>query len=125
MEWKWSIQGEIAEKSPRPYKISQTELQSSYNSIKTENDALQQSMLSENDNWNIGICQDFDLENIKTLNKREDTYNKMAVREMISQHGKNPFSPNNNYLDDIITQDQFLKPVSTTTEDFHKTANNT
>jgi hypothetical protein len=49
------------------------------------------------------------------MNKREETYNKMATREMVGQIGMNPFS-NNNYLTDVITQDNYLKPVSTTFE---------
>ena len=38
---------------------------------------------------------------------------KMAEREMFAQTGMNPFLGTNNYLNDIMAQDQFLKPVST------------
>jgi hypothetical protein len=39
----------------------------------------------------------------------------MAEREMIGQIGMNPFS-DNNYLHDVIAQDNFLKPISTSSE---------
>ena len=50
------------------------------------------------------------------MNKREDTYNKISEREMMGQMGRNPFMSENNYLHDVITQDDFLKPISTTGE---------
>jgi len=45
----------------------------------------------------------------QTNNKREDTYSKMAEREMIKQVGMNPFL-NNSYVDGINIRDQFLIP---------------
>ena len=45
----------------------------------------------------------------KDSNKREDTYTKMAEREMIRQVGTNPFL-NNNYVDGIVIRDTVLMP---------------
>jgi hypothetical protein len=42
-------------------------------------------------------------------NKREDTYNKMSEREMIGQVGYNPFNPNNNYFENLLEHEKFLK----------------
>ena len=110
---KWT-NGEKYEKSPRRQNIPKT--------IAIENTAYQQSLLSENDNWVINQegqlfvqGEDQEKEKEKGLNKREDTYNRMAEREMIGQIGMNPFS-NNNYLNDVMVQDNFLKPMSTSTE---------
>jgi hypothetical protein len=39
------------------------------------------------------------------------------------QVGANPFLQNNNYVNDILIQDRFLKPISTTMEKEHKEEN--
>ena len=39
----------------------------------------------------------------------------MAEREMVGQIGMNPFM-NRNYLEDVMVQENFLKPVSTSLE---------
>lgn len=107
MEWKWSS-GENYEKSPRPQKIAKT--------VQIEQTAIQQSLLSEDDSWVMnkdGELFVFDQE--KPLNKREDTYSRMAERQMVGQIGFNPFSKSE-YLNDVMVQDKFLKPVSTSFE---------
>lgn len=48
--------------------------------------------------------------------KREDTDKRMAERQMFSQKGLNPYLTNNDYVNDIVVSNNFLKPVSTTTE---------
>jgi PDZ domain-containing secreted protein len=103
IEWRWTY-GPNYQKSARRQKEQQI-------MEETPNIAIQQSLLSENDIWSLEEQQIF----VKPLNKREQTYNKMATREMVGQIGMNPFS-NNNYLTDVITQDNYLKPVSTTSE---------
>jgi ABC-type uncharacterized transport system substrate-binding protein len=45
--------------------------------------------------------------------KREDFYDKIANRELVSQIGTNPYH-NTSYLEDIENSDKYLKPVSTT-----------
>jgi hypothetical protein len=107
MEWKWS-NGEKYERSPRRKPILKTE--------HIEKTAIQQSLLSENDQWAMNQEGElFVFSHDKPLNKREDTYNRMAEREMIGQIGLNPFSQNE-YITDVIAQDQFLKPISTSLE---------
>ena len=46
-----------------------------------------------------------------TNNRREDTYIKIASREMFNKINQNPFLLGNNYVNDIINQDQYLKPI--------------
>jgi hypothetical protein len=120
IEWKWTC-GEKMEKTPR---ISQTiakkgeyyqeDLYQSQqqNSSTHERTAYEQSLLSENDIWSIDGSVFID----KPLNKREDNYNKMSEREMFGQINQNPFLVQNNYLDDLMNQEKFLKPMSTTSE---------
>ena len=76
-----------------------------------ENLAYLQSLSnSETDGWET----DSFLENqFKPINKREDTYNKMAEREMVSQIGHNPFLDGNDYVKNVVARDLFLKPINT------------
>lgn len=120
IEWKWTC-GEKMEKTPRiPSTIAkkgeyyeedlyQSQQQSSTSHERT---AYEQSLLSENDIWSIDGSVFID----KPLNKREDNYNKMSEREMFGQINQNPFLVQNNYLDDLMNQEKFLKPVSTSSE---------
>lgn len=114
MEWKWS--------HGPPYKKSGRRAGKPYEKIENPNDpnnddkgkpialsAQNQSLLSENDIWRLDVpVTDF----LRT-NKREDTYNKMSERELVCQTGQNPFLPNNNYVDDILSHEQFMKPANT------------
>ena len=118
MEWKWTY-GENYEKSPRIQKqvrhIEASIEAESFENIKhrTEHMAQQQSLLSENDVWSLDEpMSSMEMALDKPLNKREDTYNKMSEREMIGQIGMSPFS-NSNYINDVMVQENFLKPVST------------
>ena len=43
------------------------------------------------------------------INKREETYTKMSEREMIGQIGYNPFNPKNNYFENLIEHEKFVK----------------
>ena len=65
------------------------------------------------------VCNSFDnqiMSNCETINsrdtnnRREDTYIKMASREMFNNINQNPFLLGNNYVNDIINQEQYLKP---------------
>ena len=122
IEWKWTC-GEKMEKTPRtsqktiknseyyeedPYQSQQQQQTSAIH----ERTAYEQSLLSENDIWSIDGSVFID----KPLNKREDNYNKMSEREMFGQINQNPFLVQNNYLDDLMNQEKFLKPMSTTSE---------
>ena len=69
----------------------------------------------------IRACETFDnqiMSNCETIhsrdtnNRREDTYIKMASREMFNKINQNPFLLGNNYVSDIANQDQYLKPIN-------------
>lgn len=113
MEWKWTYGGRY-EKSCRLQKQQQQQQQPNQNSDSVQNNIAQmaqhQSLLSENDIWSLD--DPMNIMGDKPLNKREDTYNKMSEREMIGQIGMSPFS-NSNYINDVMVQENFLKPVST------------
>jgi hypothetical protein len=110
LEWKWS-NGEICERSPRILKIPVETVDSNKH---VDFQAHQQSLLSENDIWNMDSMQF--IQEDKPLNKREDTYNKMSEREMVSQIGQNPFLPGGDDLNGVMVHEQFLKPLSTSVE---------
>jgi len=117
IEWKWT-NGEKYEKSPRqPRRVQQSQTQIDYEDedpSKMAQLAFQQALLSENDVWSLEEQQVF-VNPDKPMNKREDTYNRMAEREMVGQIGMNPFMQRN-YLEDVMVQENFLKPVSTSLE---------
>jgi hypothetical protein len=112
VEWKWT-HGDKYEKSAR--RVSQNQQMYQMQHPETEQIAFQQALLSENDVWSLEEQQIFVKEQEKPYNKREDTYNKMAEREMVGQIGMNPFMQRN-YLEDVMVQENFLKPISTSLE---------
>ena len=126
IEWKWTC-GEKMDKTPRiPPTIAKKNeyyeedpYQSQQPSTNHDRSAYEQSLLSENDIWSIDGSVFID----KPLNKREDNYNKMSEREMFGQINQNPFLVQNNYLDDLMNQEKFLKPMSTSSEKEKNNAN--
>ncbi len=119
MEWKWS-NGSIVERSPRiqiPIKHEQQQRQPQQPSNGT---SIQKEILDNNAFLQSLNCDPgFDF---RENNKREESYNKMAEREMIAQIGQNPFFINNHldndeYVHNVSIQDKFLKPISTITTD--------
>jgi hypothetical protein len=129
IEWKWTC-GEKMEKTPRipstitkkgEYYEEDPYQQEQQSSATHERTAYEQSLLSENDIWSIDGSVFID----KPLNKREDNYNKMSEREMFGQINQNPFLVQNNYLDDLMNQEKFLKPMSTSSEKEKNNANST
>jgi hypothetical protein len=126
IEWKWTC-GEKMDKTPRipPTIAKKSEYyeedpyQSQQPSTNHDRSAYEQSLLSENDIWSIDGSVFID----KPLNKREDNYNKMSEREMFGQINQNPFLVQNNYLDDLMNQEKFLKPMSTSSEKEKNNAN--
>jgi hypothetical protein len=116
IEWKWT-NGDKYEKSARRLTKhnSQTLVEYGDEDIqKTSDVAFQQALLSENDVWSLEEQQVFVTQQ-KPANKREDTYNRMAEREMVAQIGMSPFMQRN-YLEDVMVQENFLKPISTSLE---------
>jgi len=109
MEWKWSPTIKVPyEKTPRYFKREEPDQMEKPPNF--ENMAYSYSLnTSENNGWE----SDTFLENQFSMNgsnKREDAYNKMAEREMVSQIGHNPFLDANDYVNNIVARDLFLKP---------------
>ena len=121
-EWKWSV-GEPYQRSARFRKSQQqvTEEKEDFNremdqyNTQMKQSAYEQSFLTENDTWGIGIGSEVGPE-FGASNKREETYNKMAEREMMGQIGFNPFMTNNSYVNDVVVQENFLRPKPTSSE---------
>lgn len=114
MELKWST-GEKYKRTPRQYKVNNSENMN--NTSETRVGAIQQSLMTETeiDNmWTMSMQQGQEMNHMmNNPNKREDSYNRMAEREMMCQVNRNPFMPDRNYLEDVMVQDQFLKPQNT------------
>jgi len=112
MEWKWSPTNKVPyEKTPRYFKREEPDQMEKPPNF--ENMAYSYSLnTSENNGWE----SDTFLENQFSMNgsnKREDAYNKMAEREMVSQIGHNPFLDSNDYVKNVVARDLFLKPINT------------
>ena len=77
--------------------------------VVVEQNAYLSSLNHDENTWDMmnPTC----LEN--NSNKREYTDQKLAERQIFGQINMNPFMTNNNYVEDISTRDQFLKPVAT------------
>ena len=97
MNWTWS-NNTLCERSPRRSPLIK---ESEKTNNQTDIEAQKQSLIQD-DMWTSSF---------ESLNKREDTYSKMADRQMISQIGQNPFL-NNTYLDNV----SFLQSVNTVEE---------
>ena len=126
LEWKWT-KGEPYERSRRiirseldnPQKQNENDferekqLQAEY--IKSiESTAYSSSLHHDENTWEI-MNQNFamNMNDFRQNNKREDTDKRMAERQMVTQISMNPYLVNNNYLADIETRDNYLKPQST------------
>jgi hypothetical protein len=120
-EWKWSL-GESYQRSARFRKTTRQideekmefDREMEKHNQQMKQSAYEQSFLTENDTWGIGIgSESFSLQ---TSNKREEASNKMAERQMVGQIGFNPFMTNNSYIDDVAIQENFLRPKPTSFE---------
>jgi len=122
IEWKWSI-GEKPIRSLRTNVNTDTneyDQTGVYNQEQTEMHVINQCLYS-GDEMFIDQSQKQMLREFQTQpNKREDTYTRMAEREMMGQIGMNPFFSNNGsnsgYIEDLMNQENFLKPISTSME---------
>jgi archaellum component FlaC len=129
VEWKWS-NGEKAERTPRPPPIQNRtqNVDEDYNTyeVHDENQVVNRCLTSAEDMLGLREIMDQGQQQLmnefqRQPNKREDTYNRMAEREMVGQRGMNPFfsqNDNNNsgYIEDLMNQEQFMKPISTSME---------
>ena len=139
--WKWSLNnGEKVEKSFRrpnvlieesnnkepPSRENPSNIYYNPQDVILETDqnmAHAQSMECDSINWsesNDILFLEHQLK-LASNNRREESYNKIAEREMVSQIGFNPFLQQNNtnndsYIQDVINRDLFMKPVNTNIE---------
>jgi hypothetical protein len=132
--WKWSL-GESYYKSARPAPEKKQEkntlntndfdlenFDSTFQQYNAINQSLEENYLNNqfindnnNDNELIGITNSVFSRNQldNQISKREDLDTRIADREMLAQRGVNPFLNSSNYVDDIFTRDNFLKPINT------------
>jgi hypothetical protein len=111
MEWKWT-KGEPYERSRRIFKDSEQIDNEKFNK-EIEKSAYSTSLNHDEYTWDI-LNQNSSGNGFKVSNKREDLDLKIADRQLVQQIGGNPFLSDTNYVDDIATRDNFLKPVNTT-----------
>ena len=104
-EWKWSL-GEPYYKSPRKIHNNNNEMPD------TDNQAINYSLNCDDDLMNITNSIFSRNQNISS-NRREALDSKMSDRDMIAQRGVNPYLQNN-YVNDVVARDMFLKPLNTT-----------
>lgn len=129
IQWKWTT-GENVERSKR--KVNGINV-NGINAIKESEDydeyqkqvekfAYDASLHHDENSWelyNTAQVNSTSLQqtmNTMPISKREDTDKRMSERQMFSQKGLNPYLTNNDYVNDIVISNNFLKPVSTTTE---------
>lgn len=117
MEWKWT-KGEPYPRTKRipnnsialePGYTNENEVEKS-----TQELAYSCSLNHDENTWELlnqsvnGFNQN--VNGFKYIDKRGDTDKRMAEREMISQVSMNPFLTNNNYVEDIVSSNNFLTP---------------
>jgi len=88
--WTWSKPGESLQKSPKIVKedIQETDEQ--------KDDTSEERFVEQN--------------------KREQNYNKIAARKLMGRGNINPFHIENDYVNDISVQDNFLRPKDSNQE---------
>jgi len=123
MEWKWT-KGEPYERSRRIPKNVYTNENSNDKNIyenninnnnlnpekNNEDLAFSYSLNHDENTWEI-LNQSFS--GFRQENKRADTDKRLAQRQMIAQVNMNPYLMNNDYVNDIETHNNFMKPQST------------
>ena len=113
--WKWT-KGESCQKS---YKNDQIHNFDNFSEI--ENSFLKR---------NVDLVNDFNNNHQNNINlsfnknnewKKKDAHNdKLSSRHMIIQKNINPYLNTNNYIDDLINQDEFLRPIDSNFNDVKK-----
>lgn len=118
-EWKWST-GEPYYKSARTERNNKNEIRTDLN-YDTRINAINQSLdddpfLNNSDSDLISITNSvFSRNQNPSGTRREDIDFKMSDRELIAQRGVNPYLQTS-YVNDVVAQDMFLKPINTTFE---------
>ena len=110
MEWKWT-KGEPYQRTKRIPNNSIT-LEQGFNTSELEKSTQELAYsCSLNHDENTWELLNQSVNGFKNINKREDTEKRLAEREMVSQVSMNPFLTNNNYVDDIVSSNNFLTPL--------------
>jgi len=138
IQWKWTT-GENVERSKRKVGINGNGINGNginaikVNAMKESEDydeyqkqvekfAYDASLHHDENSWELYNTSQVNSTSLQQsvdtmpISKREDTDKRMAERQMFSQKGLNPYLTNNDYVNDIVVSNNFLKPVSTTTE---------
>ena len=122
-EWKWS-NGIPYEKSSRRQIIqdvkNEVELELEQQQQDQEEQQQQQNAISQSLNSHAFSYGETLFSRNESGNKREETYSKMAEREIGNKINQNPFLMNADYVNDLMTQDKYMKPVNTTFETVKK-----
>ena len=109
MEWKWT-KGEPYQRTKRIPNNS-IALEPGYNTNEVEKSTQELAYsCSLNHDENTWELLNQSVNGFKYVDKRGDTDKRMAERDMISQVSMNPFLTNNNYVDDIVSSNNFLTP---------------
>ena len=131
---KWSNGSHYQQSKRRP--PSSMHQNSSANSLPTDEFLTAELLtpmaraLANDETWTVDdsgtfyptIPYSFAQDDFKPSSKREETYNKMAERDMVGQTSRNPFiETSQNYADDISSP--FLTPVSTSQDKVFNTNN--
>jgi hypothetical protein len=129
IQWKWTT-GENVERSKRKVTginvngINAMKESEDYNEYQkqVEKFAYDASLHHDENSWELYNTAQVNSTSLQQTmdtmptSKREDTDKRMSERQMFSQKGLNPYLTNNDYVNDIVISNNFLKPVSTTTE---------
>ena len=94
-------------KTPR---FAQTKTFSTTNPYATQEDENQIKNQNQNQNQNQNHIHDLNPD--QHHSKRENNSNKIYERGLTPQVGMNPFLKDSNYLQDLETQNEFLKPIN-------------
>ena len=114
MERKWT-DGQPYERSRRLKHMIEIENKELNKDI--ESAAYSTALNHDENTWDI-LNQTLSGSGFKVSNKREELDSKISDRQF------NPFLSENNYVDDVLVRDQFLKPVNTTFDRIKNTTEN-
>jgi hypothetical protein len=116
-EWKWS-NGIPYEKSIRKQIIQYAKTDEELELEQQEGE--QETAISQSLNSHAFSYGETLFSRNESGNRREETYSKMAEREMVNKINQNPFLMNADYVNDLMTQDKYMKPLNTTFETIKK-----
>ena len=124
IQWKWTT-GENVERSKRKVipntngtiNTNTSDICDGYQKT-VEKFAYDASLHHDENSWELYNTTQMNSTSLQQSmeSKREDTDKRMAERQMFSQKSLNPYLTNNDYVNDIVVSNNFLKPISTTTE---------